>query len=152
VPLVRIDVLSTIDDARLDALGDAVHEAMTETIDVPADDLFQIRNTHETPGIRYDPDYLGVHRDDEIVYIAITMRAGRTNDQKQALYKRIAELVDEKARIEPRNVFVTLTENQLIDWSFGDGVPQYAAVSNQCQPGVDMTTRGCHACGHGQTR
>lgn len=129
MPLIRIDVLSAIDNSRLEALGDAVHEAMTETIDVPRDDLFQILNAHDKPGIRYDPDYLGVHRDDEIVYIAITMRAGRTNEQKQALYKRIAELASEKAGIEPRNIFVTLAENQLIDWSFGDGVAQYAAAA-----------------------
>jgi phenylpyruvate tautomerase PptA (4-oxalocrotonate tautomerase family) len=129
MPLVRIDVLATIDDARLEALGDAVHKAMTETIDVPRDDLFQILNSHNKPGIRYDPDYLGVRRDDEIVYITITMRAGRTDDQKQALYRRIAELASERAGIEPRNIFVTLAENQLIDWSFGDGVAQYAAAA-----------------------
>jgi hypothetical protein len=26
---------------------------------------------------------------------------------------------------EPRNVFVTIHENQFADWSFGDGVAQY---------------------------
>lgn len=102
---------------------------MTETIDVPDDDLFQVLNRHDKPGIRYDPDYLDVHRDDEIAYIAITMRAGRTDKQKQALYQRIAELAHEKAGIEPRNIFVTLTENQLIDWSFGNGIAQYASQS-----------------------
>ena len=54
------------------------------------------------------------------------MRSGRTPTQKQALYWRIAELASQYAGTEPRNVFVTLTENEPINWSFGDGVAQYA--------------------------
>lgn len=65
-------------------------------------------------------------RDEGIVYIALTMRSGRTPAQKQALYRRIAELAQEYAGTEPRNVFITLTENTSIDWSFGYGEAQYA--------------------------
>lgn len=74
---------------------------------------------------RYDPDYLGVHRDDGLVFIDITMRSGRTIEQKQALYRRITELASEYAGTEPRNTFVTIHENELQDWSFGEGIAQY---------------------------
>jgi phenylpyruvate tautomerase PptA (4-oxalocrotonate tautomerase family) len=50
------------------------------------------------------------------------MRAGRTAAQKQAMYRRIAELAQEYAGTEPRNVFITVAENESIDWSLGDGV------------------------------
>ena len=104
-----------------------MHDALVEAIGIPADDLFQVLASHDgTTGMfRYDPDYLGVHRDDGLVYIDITMRAGRTSDQKKALYARIAELAGKYAGTEPRNVFVTIHENQFADWSFGDGVGQY---------------------------
>lgn len=124
MPLVRIDVLSEPNADRLPAIGDAVHQAMTETINVPADDRFQILNSHAADRLRYDPGYLGVRRDDEIVYVAITMRAGRTNDQKTALYRRATELIAEATGIEPRNVFFSLTENHEADWSLGEGVAQ----------------------------
>ncbi|WP_409182127.1 tautomerase family protein [Amycolatopsis sp. VS8301801F10] len=124
MPLVRIDVLSEPNADRLPAIGDAVHQAMTETINVPADDRFQILNSHAPDRLRYDPSYLGVRRDDEIVYIAITMRAGRTDEQKTALYRRATELIKEATGIEPRNVFFSLTENGEADWSLGDGVAQ----------------------------
>ncbi|MFE3174249.1 tautomerase family protein [Amycolatopsis sp. NPDC059090] len=124
MPLVRIDVLSEPNAGHLPAIGEAVHQAMTETIDVPADDRFQILNSHTADRLRYDPDYFGVHRDDDIVYIAITLRAGRTNDQKTALYRRATELIAESTGIEPRNVFFSLTENHEVDWSFGEGVAQ----------------------------
>ncbi|SFQ42486.1 tautomerase family protein [Amycolatopsis rubida] len=122
MPLVRIDVLSEPNADRLPAIGDAVHQAMTETIDVPVDDRFQIMSSHAAGRLRYDPGYFGVQRDDGIVYIAITMRAGRTDEQKTALYRRATELIAEAAGIEPRNVFFSLTENHEADWSFGEGV------------------------------
>ncbi|MFD0416006.1 tautomerase family protein [Streptomyces sp. NPDC127108] len=126
MPFVRIDALEAGPD-RLDALGRAVHDALVEAIGIPADDRFQVLNGHRGGGstLRYD-DYLGVRRDSGIVYVAITMRSGRTPDQKRALYRRIAELAHEYAGTEPRNVFVTVTENASIDWSLGDGEAQYA--------------------------
>lgn len=129
MPFVRIDALGA-DSARLDALGRAVHDALVETIGFPPNDRFQVLVGHDgtRSTLRYD-DYLGVQRDDGIVYVAITMRSGRTPAQKQALYRRIAELAHEYAGTEPRNVFITLTENESIDWSFGHGVAQYAVAS-----------------------
>ncbi|MBA6433307.1 tautomerase family protein [Streptomyces sp. GMR22] len=125
MPFVRIDALRA-DPERLDALGRAVHDALVETIGFPPNDRFQVLTSHDgTSGmLRYD-DYLGVPRDDGIVYVALTMRSGRTPAQKQALYRRIAELAEEYAGTEPRNVVITLTENESADWSFGHGVAQY---------------------------
>jgi phenylpyruvate tautomerase PptA (4-oxalocrotonate tautomerase family) len=127
MPLVRIDAMGANRD-RLDALGRAVHDAMIETIGIPPDDLFQVLAGHDgaSGALRYDPDYLGVHRDNGIVFVAITLRSGRTPAQKQALYRRIAELAHERTGTAARNVFITLTENEPIDWSFGDGIAQYA--------------------------
>ena len=126
MPFVRIGALRA-GQAKLDWLGRAVHEALIDAIGIPADDLFQVLTSHDgtTGTFRYDPDYLGVHRDDGIVYVDITMRSGRTDEQKKALYAKIAELADKYAGTEPRNVFVTIHENEFVDWSFGEGVAQY---------------------------
>jgi phenylpyruvate tautomerase PptA (4-oxalocrotonate tautomerase family) len=126
MPFVRIDAVRASED-RLDALGRAVHDALVATIGIPPDDRFQVLTSHDGM-IRYDPGYLGVRRDDDLVFVAITMRSGRTAAQKQALYRRIADLAHEYAGIETRNVFVTVTENSPVDWSFGDGVAQYAVT------------------------
>ena len=133
MPFVRIDALRA-DRDRLDALGRAVYDAMRETIDIPSGDLFQVLTGHDGTNstLRYG-DFLG-HRDDGIVYVAITMRSGRTDAKKQALYRRIAELAQEYAGTEPRNMFITLTENEPIDWSFGDGVAQYAVSPEVAGP------------------
>ena len=125
MPFVRVDALGT-DPDRLDALGRAVHDALVETLGIPPDDRFQVLTGHDgtRSTLRYD-DYLGVRRDAGIVYVAITMRSGRAPERKQALYRRIAELAEAYAGTEPRNVFVTVTENESADWSLGEGVAQY---------------------------
>jgi phenylpyruvate tautomerase PptA (4-oxalocrotonate tautomerase family) len=126
MPFVRIDAVRA-DRNRLDALGRAVQEALIETLGIPVDDRFQVLVSHDgtTNAVRYD-DHLGIPKDDGIVIVAITMRSGRTPAQKQALYRRIAELAEEYADTEPHNVVVTLTENEPIDWSFGHGIAQHA--------------------------
>ncbi|MFC0110220.1 tautomerase family protein [Kibdelosporangium aridum] len=126
MPFVRIDALHA-DNGRLEALGRAVHEAMVDAIGIPADDVFQVLTSHDgvRSMIRYDSGYLGVQRDDGIVFVSVTFRSGRTTEQKVALYKRIAELAEKYADVEPRNVVVNLVENQSTDWSFGNGVAQY---------------------------
>ncbi|MGK5642634.1 tautomerase family protein [Streptomyces sp. URMC 126] len=126
MPLVRIDALRAGPD-RLAALGRAVHDALQETLGIPSDDLFQILTDHDgtTGTLRYG-GYLGVRRDEGIVYVAITMRAGRSPERKRALYRRIADLAHAYAGTEPRNVFVTVTENAEADWSLGEGEAQYA--------------------------
>jgi phenylpyruvate tautomerase PptA (4-oxalocrotonate tautomerase family) len=125
MPLARIDVLPGTEEKTLTQLGDAVYRAMRETIDVPEGDLFQILTRHGEGGIRYDPAFLGVRRDDGVVFISLTMRAGRTPEQKRALYRRIVELAAD-AGVAARNVLITITENELIDWSFGEGEAQLA--------------------------
>jgi phenylpyruvate tautomerase PptA (4-oxalocrotonate tautomerase family) len=127
VPFVRIDALHA-GQASLDAIGRAVQDALIDAIGIPADDLFQVLTSHDgsTGTFRYDPGYLGVHRDDGVVFVDITMRSGRTPERKRALYRRITELASEYAGIEPRNVFVVIHENDLPDWSFGNGIAQYA--------------------------
>lgn len=128
MPFVRIDALGA-DADRLDALGRAVHDAMVEAIGIPDDDRFQVLTGHDgtRSTLRYD-NYLGIPRDDGVVFVSITLRSGRTPERKQALYRRIAELAEEYAGTEPRNVFITLTENESADWSVGHGQAQYLSA------------------------
>jgi 4-oxalocrotonate tautomerase len=125
MPLVRIAIPKTMTVEQQKALSDAVHEAMVETINVPAADRFQIITRHEPQDLIIDPTFLDVPRSDGATIIHITLRTGRTNDQKRSLYQRIAMMAEKKAEIRPADIMVVLTENTLPDWSFGNGVAHY---------------------------
>jgi phenylpyruvate tautomerase PptA (4-oxalocrotonate tautomerase family) len=97
-----------------------------ETINVPAQDRFQIITEHPAEGLVYDPSYLDIARTDDLVIVQITLNAGRTVEMKKALYARIAELLAASPGVRREDVLVSLVEVSKENWSFGSGVAQYA--------------------------
>jgi 4-oxalocrotonate tautomerase len=126
VPLVRISVNRSPDAAYGSAIGDAVHQALVETMNVPADDKFQIITSADSTHIVYPQEYLGVRHSAAVVIIQITLNAGRTVEQKRALYASIADLLAAAPGIPRSDVIINLVEVGKENWSFGDGVAQYA--------------------------
>ncbi|HJV37370.1 MAG TPA: tautomerase family protein [Geothrix sp.] len=124
MPLVRISHRSGVSDAYRQALSDGVQEALTATVNAPADDRFHILTEHAS-GLIFDPHYLGIDRSPEWVAIQITLRKGRTVEMKQALYRRIVENLARNPGLRPEDVMICLVENELADWSFGKGEAQY---------------------------
>ena len=123
MPLVRIDAAAD-DPQRLAAIGDAVHAALVDAFGIPSDDRFQVQRGGAGDRIVYDPGYLGVQRDDGVVFVQVFLRRGRSDEKKRTFYRVLAKHA-EAAGVEPRNLFVGLVENGLGDWSFGNGEAQY---------------------------
>ena len=126
MPLVRISILKGRSAAQKRALGDAVHRALLETIDVPALDRFQVITEHEPGDLVYDPEYLGIRRTDALVLIQITLSRGRSLEQKRALYRAVTGNLHEAASVRPEDVLISLVEAGREDWSFGNGIASYA--------------------------
>jgi phenylpyruvate tautomerase PptA (4-oxalocrotonate tautomerase family) len=125
MPLVRIDLLQGTTAAYRQALSDGVHQAMIEALQIPSDDRFQVVTEHAPGGMVYDPQYLGIQRNDKIVFVQITASAGRKPMQKRKLYKRLAELLQANPGLAPENLLINLVEVVWENWSFGNGVAQY---------------------------
>jgi phenylpyruvate tautomerase PptA (4-oxalocrotonate tautomerase family) len=125
MPLVRIDLRKGKDPAYRAEIGRVVHEALVG-VGVPKDDRFQVISEHEPPNFVFDSSYLGIRHTDDLVVIQITWNEGRTLEQKKALYKAIAEGLVGKLDLRPEDVFVNLVEVKKENWSFGNGVAQYA--------------------------
>jgi phenylpyruvate tautomerase PptA (4-oxalocrotonate tautomerase family) len=126
MPLVRISLRSGETDIFKEALADGVYAALREAFNIPENDRFVVLHEHAKAEFFYDPSYLGIERDDRLVIIQITANAGRTLDQKKALYRAIADKLAANPGLEPRNVLINLVEVVKENWSFGDGVAQYA--------------------------
>jgi len=126
MPLVRIAVMEGKPAAHRAAIADAVHRAMVETLNVPAKDRFQIIGEHGKGDLVYDPSYLDIPRTDGLVVVQITLNAGRTVEMKKAFYARAAALVQEAAGVRPEDLLVSLVEVSKENWSFGNGIAQYA--------------------------
>jgi phenylpyruvate tautomerase PptA (4-oxalocrotonate tautomerase family) len=126
MPLVRIALRKGTTPEFRRKLSDSVHRAMVEAIKVPEQDKFQVITEHDAESLIYDPSYLGISRTDGVVLIQITLNAGRTVEARKALYARIAALLRESPGVRPEDVFVSLVEVAKENWSFGNGIAQYA--------------------------
>lgn len=125
--LVRIDIKRNPDASYAKKLGTVVYGSMKAAINVPDQDNFQVLTEHDDDHFVYDPTYLGINRSDGLVFIQITLNEGRTTDQKKLLYKTIAEGLNREAGVRPEDVFINLVEVKKENWSFGNGVAQYAS-------------------------
>ena len=125
MPLVRIDLRKGKDAAYREAISRIVHEALV-SVGVPEDDRFQVISEHEPPNFIFDPNYLGVRRSEDLVMIQITWNEGRTVEQKKALYKSIADGLAAGLSLRREDVFISLVEVKRENWSFGNGIAQYA--------------------------
>jgi len=126
MPLVKFNVPRSLPGDRLDGLRNAVHEALVATANVPQDDLFHVVHRLEARDFISDPVFPGMARSADAVVIEITFRMGRTEGQKQALYREIVRLAQANSAMRPDDIMIVLTENTSLDWSFGGGVAHYA--------------------------
>jgi len=126
MPLVRIALLEGRSKTDHQKIGDIVHRAMVDTINVPPLDRFQLITEHAKNDFIYDPQYLNVARTDGLIMIQITLNSGRTTEMKKALYRRIAELLHQELQVRKEDVLISLVEVAKENWSFGNGEAQYA--------------------------
>jgi phenylpyruvate tautomerase PptA (4-oxalocrotonate tautomerase family) len=125
MPLVRLSFVTGKSPAWRAAVSDAIQQAMVETIDVPPADRFHVMSEHAPGFLAIDPTYLDIARSGDPLIVQITLRSGRSDDKKRALYRRITELLAENPGVRPQDVMIVLGENGLVDWSFGAGIAQY---------------------------
>lgn len=126
MPLVRISLLSGKSSDFKKELSQLVYEAMRETINIPENDKFQVISEHDKDNLIFSPDYLGIYRSEDIIIIQIVMNEGRSIDLKKQLYKKIADDLNTRLNIRKEDVFINLIEVPKENWSFGNGLAQYA--------------------------
>lgn len=125
MPLVRIDHAQGHPEGFGRAVGEIVYRAMMEEISVPVDDKFQIITTHQANEINISKSYLGIEYTQGIVFIQITLNAGRTVELKKKFYQRIANDLHAELKVRKEDVFISLVEVAKENWSFGNGEMQY---------------------------
>jgi len=133
MPMSRVSLLKGKPATYLQALSDALHQALVDAYEVPLKDRFQIIQQHEAHELVFDRDYLshqGQPRSDDFVVIQITAGRQRSAPIKQAFYQRLVELLAESPGLRAEDVMVIINTTAAEDWSFSgglvyDGVARY---------------------------
>ena len=126
MPLVRIALMQGKPAGFGKKVGEVVYRAMVDTINVPAKDHFQVISEHDKNSLIYDPSYLDIPRTDGVIFIQITLNEGRTVELKKAFYRAVAERLHQELGVRMEDVFINLVEVKKENWSFGNGIAQYA--------------------------
>jgi phenylpyruvate tautomerase PptA (4-oxalocrotonate tautomerase family) len=126
MPLTRVSLLKGKPPEYRRAILDGLYQAMRETFGVPEDDRFMLIEEHDEANFLYGKIYLGIERDNDLVVIQITVNNTRGLEQKKALFASIAGILAESPGIRPENILINLLEVPKENWSFGNGIAQYA--------------------------
>jgi 4-oxalocrotonate tautomerase len=126
MPLVRVSLRQGKSDDYKRAIGDGVYQALRETFTVPDEDRFVTVSEHSESEFQFSKTYMDIARTDDLVILQITVSNTRTIEQKKALFARIVELLSQKPGLRREDVFINLLEVAKENWSFGNGVAQYA--------------------------
>jgi 4-oxalocrotonate tautomerase len=127
MPFVRIDLKRGKSAEYRKTLGEIVYKAMIDLINVPRHDKFQVITEHDRDDLNFAESYLGNRYTDDIVFIQITLNAGRSVELKKAFYKRIVDDFQSQLGGRPDDVVIHLVEVAKENWSFGHGIAQYAS-------------------------
>ncbi len=129
MPLVRIDLAEGKSSEYGKQVGQIVYHALTDVMNAPKNDLFQIITEHPQAGLQFDREFLGIHRSDDCIFVQITLNSGRTVEIKQRFYKAVADGLHESLKLRREDVFISLVEVPKENWSFGNGEAQYAPAT-----------------------
>jgi phenylpyruvate tautomerase PptA (4-oxalocrotonate tautomerase family) len=133
MPFIRTSVYKDTPQPRRQAIVDGIHAALVDSIGMPDDELFNLVGEHDGQSFFYSRSFNGYARSEQVVVVEITMRRGRSDAMKRALYAAIASNLHERAQVRPSDVFIFTHENDYSDWSVGGG--KFAmAIAQQVGP------------------
>src|SRR5262245_65914877 len=101
---------------------------MVAALNAPKDDRFQVITEHSEDGLVADPNYLGIRRTKDCIFIQLTLNEGRTLDQKRAFYKAVADGLQQRLDDRREDVIINHVVVRKEEWSFGSGHTQSAQL------------------------
>ncbi|MBY4679125.1 tautomerase family protein [Marinobacterium arenosum] len=127
MPFTRISLRNGRSADYLQAVSDALHEALVEAFEVPEDDRFQVIEQLEPEAFVYDRHYLARHgRSGNQVLFQITAGRERSDSTRVAFYACLLEKLQQAVGLHADDLMVIITTNRLAEWSFSAGKPATA--------------------------
>ena len=117
MPFNKLHVPAALPVDTCHAINDLLHASLVETCAVNPDDFFCLVERHGPDDMIFHPTFLGERDPSATIVIEIALLGGRTDDQKEALYKDVRRRLDGLG-FDARNSIMFLIENNPIDWSF----------------------------------
>jgi phenylpyruvate tautomerase PptA (4-oxalocrotonate tautomerase family) len=131
MPFIHTYIHQDTAPAQSSAIVQGIHQALVGAIGMPEDELFNMVHLYNPAHFHCSRSFNGIARSACVVVVEITMRRGRSDAMKCALYAAIARNLTDAAGISARDIFVFMHENDYSDWSVGNGQFAMALVQQR---------------------
>lgn len=117
MPFNKIHVPQSLSVEVCHDINDLLHDCLVKTCAVNPDDYFCLISRYSSGDMIFHPTFLGDRDPSGTIVIEIALLTGRTDEQKEALYKDVRQRLDDIG-FSSKNSIIFLIENNPIDWSF----------------------------------
>ncbi len=124
MPFVQISLIEGKSQDHIKNISESVHQALVEEFKIPEPDKFQVINEVKSHQLIFPDNFLGIDHTNDLVYIHITAKAGRTVDIKQRLFARVVALIEKRTDLSGDDIIIVLSDTAAENWSFGQGKAQ----------------------------
>lgn len=121
MPFIRTNLPKDTSIQQQRGIVEGIHQALIDSIGMPEDELFNMVAPYEPGQFWCSRTFNGVARSDRVVTIELTLRRGRSDAMKRALYANITRNLEINAAVSPKDIFIFMHENDYSDWSVGEG-------------------------------
>src|SRR5690242_478473 len=119
MPFSKLHVPQALPVETCQAIDDLLHASLVATCGVDPSDDFCLVSRYAHRDMIFHPTFLGRRNPGATVVIEIALLAGRSDEQKEALYKDVRRRLRDIG-FDPGNSIILLIENRPIDWSFSE--------------------------------
>ena len=117
MPFNKLHVPKSLAVETCHAINNILHNCLVETCGSSPEDYFCIVSRYAPEDMILHPSFLGTRDPAATVVIEIALLGGRSDAQKEALYKSVRRQLA-VIGFDPDNSIMFLIENKPIDWSF----------------------------------
>lgn len=125
MPLVRIDIPADTPSPTVRQVADLVHKALVSSLNIPVSDRFQTITRRASGELICAEEFLGIAHSQNLLVIQIVL-APRPVELKKVLFSTIATEIANHTPFKAQDVIINLIETTKENWSFGDGIAQFA--------------------------
>jgi phenylpyruvate tautomerase PptA (4-oxalocrotonate tautomerase family) len=116
MPLTTIDVHEgATTPERRQAISDALHSAMQNVLDIPADDRFHVFTEHPAGTMFHEGVVFGIPRDENLMFITFSFN-NRSVEQKERLYAAVIRELEGRAGVTRDQVLIRVLETASENW------------------------------------
>lgn len=119
MPFNKLHVPKSLPIETCHAINDLLHDSLVNTCAVNPEDYFCLISRYPPEDMILHPTFMGKRDPASTIIVEITLLAGRTEEQKEALFADVRQRL-RGINFDPANSIIYLVENEPVDWSFSE--------------------------------